>query len=190
MPSCNVVAGVRVAGVEKLRRRVLLLPLSSPFLSSLTPLFSSLLAAAAKGKSPGWLGFWRRGRGGFIGEALGVGVARTPGNGMDVTGSPGGRVAASGLHSGFRARGERGKRAWQGIGPTAGADAGVSRAGGRREMRSARCRVAPRGKSRGARVVVRRKGKLTGGARLSVAHGGERAMRAEAGRRGARRGLG
>ncbi|KAG2537199.1 hypothetical protein PVAP13_9NG255273 [Panicum virgatum] len=42
-------------------------------------------------------------------------------------------------------------------------------------MRSVRCRGAPRRKSRGARVVVRRKGKLTGGACLSVAHGGERA---------------
>ena len=84
-------------------------------------------------------------------------------------------MVASGLHSGFRARGGRGKRARQGIGPTAGADAGVSRAVGRRELRSARCRDAPRGKKQGSAAGVRRKGKLTGGARLSVAHGGERA---------------
>ena len=56
------------------------------------------------------------GRGGFIGEAVGVGVARTLGNGTDVTGSPGGRVAASGFHGGLScARGKGETPGWLGF---------------------------------------------------------------------------
>ena len=59
--------------------------------------------------------------------------------------------------------------------PTAAAGGGVSAAAHLAARHSACCRDAPRGKSREARVVVRMKGKLTGGAHLSVTLGGERA---------------
>ena len=52
---------------------------------------------------------------------------------------------------------------------------GVSRAGGRQEAHSVRCRFAPLRKKQGSTGGCEEEGKMTGGARLSVAHGGERA---------------
>jgi len=133
------------------------------------------LGGGDEGENPWWLGFSECGHGGFIGEALGF---RGDPDAEERRKCDGLAGRTHGIIKGLRARvfpGAGGSRARRESWPTARAEAGVSRAGGRREMRSARCRVAPRGESRGARVVVRRKGKLTGGARLSVTLGGERA---------------
>jgi len=68
---------------------------ASPPPSFFPPLFSSLLAAAVKRETPGWLGFRHRGRGGFIGGVLGF-LARTPKkDGGDVMVAEQGYVAAS-----------------------------------------------------------------------------------------------
>jgi len=100
---------------------------------------------------------------------------RNGGDGMDMAGDAwqhqGGSVARV-FECGMEWIGARRSR------PTAAAGGGVSSTRDRREMRP--CGVAARdgtwrGKSRGARVVVRRKGKLTGGTRLSVTLGSERA---------------
>jgi len=60
------------------------------------------------------------------------------------------------------------------IKPTAAAGGGVSAAAHLAARCSARCSDAPRGKSRRGACAVRKKVKLTGEARLSVAVGGER----------------
>ena len=152
VPSCNVVAGVRVAGVEKLRRRVLLLPFSSPFPSSLTPLFSYLLAAAVKGKTPGWLGFWRWVRGGFIGEALGF--MGDP-DSKERRGCDGLAGRTRGIIKGLRARVFPGAGGSRARGGNRGRPRGQTRAssgqvaGGRRAPRVvAECRGESRGEAR------------------------------------------
>ena len=136
MPSCNVVAGVRVAGVEKLRRRVLIFSLPLLLASSV---FLSLggggegeIPWVARVLAPGPWGFYRRGARGRGG--LDAGERR----GCDgLTGRTRGGIRAPQPLSCARGKGET--RAARNR-PTAGADAGVSRAGGRRETRSARCR--------------------------------------------------
>ena len=108
------------------------------------------------------------GRGGFIGEALGVGVARTPGNGADVTA----RWADAWRHQGSTAAFVREGKGGNARGKESVRPRGQTRASAgqlaRRESHSAHYRDALCGKSREATVGVRRKGKLTGGTRLSV----------------------
>ena len=58
--------------------------------------------------------------------------------------------------------------------PTAAAGGGVSAAAHLTARRSVRCSDVPRGKSRRGACAVRKRVKLTGGACLSVAVGGER----------------